>query len=276
MLILVMEIRTLEHSPLKDIYECFTDAFANYVIPLQFDEEMTMERWKLADVDYRLSYGAFEGDHLVAFIIHLKTSEELFNFGTGVIPTHRGQRLVEKMYQQIEADHAGTYSLEVIKENTKALKIYQHLGFKIKRDLISVQGVLNINTALDKHFHYDIRPLVYAEEMAKIRLYLPSVENSSDILTRYSDQYELHELRLDKKLMAYAVYYPKTGSIKEVGALSPIEENLDQLFLQMKLNGEKLRVMNIDGKAIGLISYFCDRDVNIFVSQYEMIKASCK
>lgn len=267
-----MEIRTLEHTPLKEIYECFTDAFANYVIPLQFDEEMTMERWKLADVDYRLSYGAFDGEHLVGFIIHIKTGDQLFNFGTGVIPSHRGQRLVQKMYQKIEADHGEKFSLEVIKENTRALQIYELIGFKKDRDLISVQGILNINTPVDKKYHYEVKSLNYSDEMARIRLYNPSIENSSDILLRYPDHYELHELRLEKKLVAYAVYYPKTGSIKEIGASSPVEDNLDQLFLEMKLNGEKLRVMNIDGKAKELISYFCDRDVNIFVSQHEMIK----
>ena len=183
-----MEIRTLEHTPLKDINECFTDAFANYVIALQFDEEMTMERWRLADVDYRLSYGAFDGEHLVAFIIHIKTRDQLFNFGTGVIPTHRGQRLVEKMYQRILSAHPGTYSLEVIKQNTKALRIYQHLGFEINRDLISVQGELSINTPLDKNFHYDIRTLIYSEEMKSIRLFTPSLENSSEVLLRFSDQ----------------------------------------------------------------------------------------
>lgn len=268
-----MHIRNLEHSSFKEIYQCFTDAFANYVIPLQFDEAMTRERWNLADVDYRLSYGAFDGDHLVGFILNIKINDELFNFGTGVIATHRGQRIVEKLYQKItEEQNFKIYSLEVIKQNSKALRIYQALGFTIKRDLISLQGTININNQVKKGFKYKVLPLNTTQEQETLRLYQPSIENSMEILMRHRENYELHELRVDQKLLAYVVYQPKLGSIKEIGALHPIDENLDQLMLEMKMNGEKLRVMNIDATASELISYFCDRDVNIFVSQYEMVK----
>ncbi len=269
-----MEIRTLEQTPLKDLYQCFTDAFANYVIPLQFDEEMTMERWKLAGVDYKLSYGAFDDEQLVAFILHLSKPGHLFNFGTGVIPSHRGQRLVAKFYQQIEKDlKFKNFSLEVIKQNAKALKIYQSLGFTITRDLISVQGPLNIKTPLKKKHHYHLKKLIYSDELSSLRLYEPSFENSETVLNNLPQNYELHEIRQDNKLLAYAIYHPSLASLKEIGASYPIDENLDQLFLEMKINGEKLRVMNIDVKALELISYFCDRDVNIFVSQYEMAKS---
>ena len=138
-----MEIRPLTETPLETTVECLTRAFSDYFVQMPADPIYWRKRWKGARVDYRASFGAFEKEQLVGFMIHgldfrngLYTA---FNTGTGVVPAFRGQRLVGKMYEtalpQLENRGIRACSLEVIQENEKAVKAYQKVGFSIVREL---------------------------------------------------------------------------------------------------------------------------------------------
>ena len=98
-----MKIRPLTDCPLSQIVDCLGEAFENYFVKMPSDVEFWRNRFKAARVDYNLSYGVFDQDGLVAFIIHgidqhlgQKTA---FNTGTGVIPSFRGRQLVDKIYE---------------------------------------------------------------------------------------------------------------------------------------------------------------------------------
>jgi len=99
-----MKIKSLETTSLHEIVTCFSEAFADYIIKMPNDPVFWKERWRLARVRYDLSFGAFEGDQMVGFIMigvdqdagHLTA----FNTGTGVIPAFRGRQIVDKIYEK--------------------------------------------------------------------------------------------------------------------------------------------------------------------------------
>jgi hypothetical protein len=267
-----MEIKSLENTSPLEIYQCFKSAFTDYVIPLELDQNMTLERWKLAGVDYQKSYGAFDNGECIGFILNLNLGDTLYNFGTGVTPAHRGKQLVTKIYEKLpKFDY---YSLEVIKENVRAFHLYQKLGFVIERELISVTGTLEITEETNKNLTYRVLPLSYNPSHEAIRLFNLSAENSMATLMLHPTHYELHEIKAQNELKAYAIYHPATASLRGIGAAASIAENLDQLFIKMKLSGEKVRVMNIDLKARTVLDYFQERGLEILVAQYEMLKKS--
>lgn len=271
---MTIEIKRLDQTTRLEIYEAFAKAFANYVIPVEFNQAATLQRLEIAGVRDDLSYGVFDNSNLVAFILQTSCHDILYNFGTGVIPSHRGQHLIELLYSSIENElpQFNKYTLEVIKENTKAHNLYLKLGFEKTRELLSFNGTLKIDSREENVFNYHVLPLNYTEEMASISLFPPSLEHSSCTTLKCKEVYEVHELRYGPELMAYAVFNPKQTGLKEIGAKHPIDLNLDQLFLKMKLNQENLRVMNIDEKARDFIFYLESKGLKKFITQYEMYR----
>lgn len=267
-----MEIRNLKDTSVDEIYETFVLAFTNYVIPIEFNREATKRRWKEAGVDFGLSFGAFDREKLVGFVLQAPVEKNLYNFMTGVIPSHRGLKLIPKIYEEILAHSKGfeTFSLDVIRENTTALNLYKKLQFRIKRELLTLKGTLRIREHNDQKFSYEVLPLMRLPEMEGICLSTPAMEFSYPVLKRNSHLYELHCLRNNQKLLAYAIFNPATLSLKEMGSADTLEVHLDHLFKNMKLDGESLRIMNLDSRAKNLISYFESRNLEVFVTQYEM------
>ena len=231
-----LKFTTLKHTDETAIYQAFTLAFENYVIPLEFNQYRTFERWHEAGVDFNLSYGAFHGEELVAFVLQVPVGGTLYNFGTGVIPSYRGQHLIQKIYDVIrkELPEFEKFTLEVIQENTPALSLYRKLEFEITRELISLKGTLTSVTRPEKNLTYDITPLKSTDDMQRIRLAHPSSEFSRPVLGKYPDRNELHTLKKDDDLLSYAIYTPGPMTLKEFGALDRNEKFLDQLFFQMK------------------------------------------
>lgn len=268
-----MEIRTLSGTTWETIYSAFNEAFENYVIPMSFNKETTLKRWDISSVDLDLSYGTFDQGKLVAFVLHISCPEVIYHLLIGVIPSHRGQHLIEKIYEKIEKELPHKrFTLEVIRENKKALGLYEKLGLKPKRELLSLKGILHIPET-EFPGDYVIRPLNYSAEMDRLQLSSPAFENAEVCLSQRPEFHECHCLIKDEQLLAYIIFTPLLNSIREMGALTPVDKYLDPLITKMKLNGEDLRIMNIDAESKELLNYLEKRGLELFVTQLEMTKS---
>ena len=148
-----MIVRNLSNISLEEILDAFLLAFENYFVPMPVEKEYYENRWKVARVDYNLSYGMFDGNKLVGFIIHAvdKRRGQLmaFNTGTGVIPGYRGKRIVQSIYDQALKDlkhHSIEKStLEVITKNEIAIRTYQKVGFNVYKYFKCFNGTLKLD-----------------------------------------------------------------------------------------------------------------------------------
>lgn len=145
-----MDIRNLTTTPLTTIVQCLNEAFAGYFVQLPEDVPYWENRFKAARVDYSLSFGMFEGDRLLGFIIHgideaggLKTA---FNTGTGVLQPARGYKVIDQLYAHalplLRAAGVKRCTLEVIDQNERAIHVYERIGFRIARRLRCFKGAL--------------------------------------------------------------------------------------------------------------------------------------
>lgn len=145
-----LTIRNLKGIPLGNIVDCLTTAFEGYFVQMPSDVDYWRTRYQGARVDWELSFGAFHDDQLVGFIINgVDYMEEVltaFNTGTGVIPEFRGKQIVDRLYAFafpfFEERGIKKCALEVIQENARAIKVYERIGFSIKRNLLSFKGTL--------------------------------------------------------------------------------------------------------------------------------------
>ena len=65
-----MEIRSLADTNLSDIVACLLEAFEGYFVKMPESIDYWEERFRGARVEYELSFGMFDQDRLVAFIMN--------------------------------------------------------------------------------------------------------------------------------------------------------------------------------------------------------------
>jgi ribosomal protein S18 acetylase RimI-like enzyme len=142
-----MQLRTLQHTPLSTIVDAFNKAFERYFVPIEMTEEQLAFKMKVDRTSLRYSVGAFEAEALVGFILHgvarHRGQVSAYNAGTGVLESHRGQQLAQKMYGYalplLRKAGIGYTLLEVIKENIRAQKPYKKIGFERLRTVNSYE-----------------------------------------------------------------------------------------------------------------------------------------
>ena len=143
-----MLIKSLDTVAFEEVMQCFLSSFDNYFVQLPTDQSYWRRRFILARVDWELSFGIFDENYLVGFIIHGVDNYQgqltAYNTGTGILPAYRGRGLIKEMYDFalpfLIKKGVERCLLEVIVENEIAIKAYQKTGFKITRELRSYGG----------------------------------------------------------------------------------------------------------------------------------------
>lgn len=271
------EIKNLTETPPQIIFGTFLEAFSNYFVPVPTDFDSHFERWQSSGVDFSLSYGAFINDKLVAFILHAPIKNSLFNLLTGVVPSARGQGLIDKIYSVVihELKKRGfdSISLEVISKNTPAIRVYERLGFKIERELLCFKGEMPDLSSHERNLNYQVGEVKFNKEMRTLIKYPYSPEQSEDIISKVKNVFELHEIFADQKLLAYAIYQPKSASIVQIEATEPFNQNAYSLLSQMHLRNEVIRINNVDLKNKNQVLLWSELGFGNYISQYEMKKS---
>ncbi|KAM9970632.1 hypothetical protein ACTFIR_002494 [Dictyostelium discoideum] len=144
---------------LKELTDVFNFSFSDYVIKFVLTEESLSQKIQGDGISMDHSIGIYnENDEnkLEGFVLlapdNFKNPTKLYNSATGVIPTARGNKLIEKSFSQMKSifkeDGIKSIVLEVIQTNPRAIKVYENCGFKITRELHSYKGDLNRDSLL--------------------------------------------------------------------------------------------------------------------------------
>ncbi len=277
-----MEIITLEGIPLSEITVCFNEAFSDYFIKFSATESYLQQRWKGAGVDFSLSAGVSDNGKLVGFIVNgirdcngMKTA---YNTGTGVIPSHRGNGLTEKMYQflkpKFRENGMQSLLLEVIQENEKAIHLYEKVGLKIKRGLYCYSGEVKVEipkTTQDKVFkkleipEWDSFKSFYDFE--------PAWDNKNIAIKTCEELFSFYGVEKNKKLIAFAIVKDKNLNLSQFG-VHPDFRNQGVgkfLFYHLSTLYSSLKVINVDASAVGVIKFIERVGLKNTVNQYEMV-----
>lgn len=141
-------IKSLEQVSVRNITDAFNHAFSDYMVPVNLAEAHMQLKMRQEQIDPQWSMGAFDGDRLVGLVLHgLRRRDgvlHLYNGGTGVCPGYRGRKLTQSMYAWLlpkAVTHGvGTITLEAITTNSKALHVYDEIGFKKTRHYLLWKG----------------------------------------------------------------------------------------------------------------------------------------
>lgn len=267
-----MEIRSLSKTPLQEIIDCLLISFEDYFVPMPSDINYWRDRFKGARVDLDLSYGAFDAEKLVGFIIHgiddyngLRTA---FNTGTGVIPGFRGQKVVDQIYTyaipQLQQKGIQQCALEVIQDNHRAIRVYERIGFSITRNFLCFKGQLSqaIETthltpvSFESVQHLRADHQYYSWDNVKA-----AIQTAGSIYTTYLVEEEGKEL-------GFFTVNPKNGY------LAQYEAEVDAfplLLASIQSIHPEVRVNNVDQERAEVVLFFLSAGLDNHIDQYEMV-----
>lgn len=276
-----MEIKTLENTSVSEILNAFNLAFSDYVTPLQLTENQLKNKIIAEDVDLNWSVGAFENNQLIGYILHGWRNNKLYNGGTGVIPEFRGKQITAKLYdfifEKIKNTSISSIQLEVITENTKAISIYEKIGFEKIRTLNYYKGTLNFESFVSSKDELEC----IETELNNINTttdYHPSWQNNSVSISNLSKIEDIKYFQLfhKKKNIGFLIFNATSKKIHQI----KIDENefdrralisKELFYIISKKYSNTFVVTNIDESSVNTNEIFESVGLSCFLKQYEMI-----
>jgi ribosomal protein S18 acetylase RimI-like enzyme len=225
------------------------------------------------------SVGAFEDNQLVGFILHgydvVDGVKMVYNAGTGVIPSFRGQGITRALYQYLIPllQNVGihTHLLEVIDNNFPAINIYKSTGFRNVRTLCAFKttAVITEGAAVQVK-EIDALPLAAAFYSSK-----PSWQNSTASVERDRESHRLIGAFQNEALVGFAAYMPATGRVRQcaVHASCRRQKVGTALFYYMQQNSgtKSLVITGVDEAYEPAMKFFGALHVEPFLRLHEMV-----
>ncbi len=271
-----MNASTLNHTTIDEVIAAFLLAFEGYYVKMPTDYDYYKTRWKAAGVDLGRSYGMFDGDQLVAFIIHAVDERAgqltAFNTGTGVLPAYRGRRLVKALYQYALPDlkqHGFEHSsLEVITKNEKAIRAYQSVGFTISRHYKCFAGKVKTDVNEPFELHEKALATVNWDALPNQAFYSWDFQQGP-ILAGNNTFYEVWH---DGRPEAFFLLNPERTRLLQFDLLATANsEAWNRLFSAIKQTAaDKISTINVDDRLTDKVAALHSVGLEITVEQFQM------
>jgi GNAT superfamily N-acetyltransferase len=269
-----MKVKSLKHIKFDTLLDCFFLAFENYFVPLPTDRAYYKERWKMAKVDYRFSYGMFDGEQLVGFIINAidpRNGEMIaFNTGTGVLPNYRGKKITKSIYDfalsDLKANGINKCLLEVIILNKAAIKSYQSIGFEITRAYKCFSGSFNTNKKNSGELLKIPKEQFNWNNLPNQNNY--SWDNQKETVS--AGEYEYYHILNNEALESYFIIDSKTGYIPQLDCFNPSNESWNNLFTAIQSVSQKVKINNVDTSLTEKMNHINHSGLTNTIDQHEM------
>lgn len=269
-----MIVKELKNIEFDIIVDCFLKSFENYYVKVPTDKNYYKNRWEIAKVDYALSYGMFDRKKLVGFIINAIDTRNgkkiAFNTGTGVLPEYRGKRITKSIYDfamsDLKMNGVSKCSLEVIIENTKAIKSYQSIGFDICKTFNCFGGEIKLNSIEKIELNKVDHNTFDWEKLPNQDLY--SWDFKSEVIK--NEDYEYYQVIKDNFAESFFVVNPKNKYLAQFEILKESEGCLNRLFQGIREVSNFIKIINIDSRLNKKINFINSIGLMNTVNQYEM------
>jgi GNAT superfamily N-acetyltransferase len=270
-----MTVKNLSNISFDELLDCFLLAFENYYVKMPTDRNYYKERWKAAKVDFNFSYGMFEKEKLVGFIIHAidkrKGTLTAFNTGTGVIPEHRGKRIINSIYKyafkDLKQNGIKKIKLEVITENKIAVRSYETIGFQICKKFNCFNGTIKTQKTEKVELKEIDSNEIKWEELPNQELY--SWDNQKESLL--NGNYNYFQVLNNNKAESFFIIKPESGYLAQLDLLNSRNTDCwERLFAAIKQISTTIKLNNVDERLVDKINRLNLIGLENKINQYEM------
>ncbi|MGL4582939.1 MAG: GNAT family N-acetyltransferase [Flavobacterium sp.] len=274
------QYRFLKSVNLEELLQVFNKSFSDYVVPMKLSMEQLRDKIKAEGIDLTISVGAFCNKELVGFILHAKNNDYLYNAGTGVLPSFRGNNLTTKMYDYaiplFKSFNMRKINLEVVSSNETACKSYRKIGFKKWRVLNSIRGVVSIKTLKFEDVEgLQISNLPYYEYLISFaeKDIIPTWENNEFCIHNFETSLTIRKATINgTTTVGYIIFDAKANKILQIWVKEAYRRKGIGSYLIKELigNDRSFLVTNIDGQNFGIHSFFKSVGGEPYLEQVEM------
>lgn len=270
-----MTVKSLENIEFEKLIECFLLAFTNYYVDMPQSAEYYKKRWSHTKVDLKLSYGMFDGENLVGFIINGIDMRNGFltayNAGTGVLPDYRKRKIINKIYDHaiplMKAKGIKKCLLEVITKNEIAIRSYKNIGFEISRTLKCFSGELDTIHFKDQLIE---KPMTEIEFTTLPNQQYYSWDHHKNSIISNTD-YKYYQIEKQAKPIAYFIINDSTGQLAQFDIFDNKLSHWGTLFSGIQRISKQLKINNIDNQLHNKINTLQSLALDNKIDQYEMV-----
>ncbi len=168
----------------------------------------------------------------------------------------------------------------MLQHNTKAISVYQKIGFKVTRELNYFvwknEELKNEIKNSDALYLIDRFEINKHDTIPDFWDFYPSWQNSFESIHRASEDFINLGVFADKKLIGYCVFEPNSGDITQIAVDKAHRRNgIASLLLHEvnKLNkNTKTKLINSDITCRSMVDFLKTKNIEITGKQFEMIK----
>ncbi|HVF46586.1 MAG TPA: GNAT family N-acetyltransferase [Pyrinomonadaceae bacterium] len=282
------DCRFLSEDHLPQLYEAFSQAFSDYVIPFALTKEQFRNHISLNGVDLQRTVGCFDGERIIGFWLNgfgdWNGKPTVYDAGTGVVPERRRQGLSKTMFDVLLRTFAVNgieqFLLEVVTTNAAAVELYRNLDFRPVRELALLQCDGDLKT--DAPIPADIEICEISEpdwgHLCSFADGQPSWQNSVPAIRRSLVMKRILGAFFDESCVGYVAFSSRFGRLAQIA----FDENYRNrgvgtaLLRQMQENtaeGFSMQAINIDRSLDYAFRFFLNRGFYERLRQHEMIRA---
>lgn len=279
-------LRSLKPLDLTEMYIAFLDAFSDYPVSFKLTKEQFVRKFvEKLKIDFSLSIGAYDYDALTGFIFtsvnHYEGKLTAYNGGTGVRPNYRGNKLTIQMYDYLKPllreRKIKQCVLEVLTENTRAIKAYEQVGFESTKYFKCFKLSQTPTKSRDSNFTLNIFSKSYPDwhTYEKFSEYNPSFLDSQQMILSNLANEEIIEAHHENQCVGYAIFQPSFGRISQIGVHPDFRNkgigSAIIAYIYDRSLQKNLTVININKEAKNTIAFFSHIGFENQLNQYEMV-----
>ena len=143
-----MIIKKLSQCTLDEVLTAWNDGFEGYLVPIKLNLDVFLARLVGEGLSPDQSIVVFDENKPVGILLNgfrtIDGEKIAWNGGTGVATDYRGKgvsrALMDETLAIYEQENVEIATLEVIKENERAIKLYEKYGYEISDRLLFISG----------------------------------------------------------------------------------------------------------------------------------------
>jgi ribosomal protein S18 acetylase RimI-like enzyme len=144
--------KKLAECTIQDIISAWNRGFEGYFVQIDMNPELFFNRLVNEGLSLMHSIVAFEGEEPVAIVLNgfrvVDGKKTAWNGGTGIETSYRGsgvsKQLMEEILKIYSEERVEIATLEAIKENERAIRLYEKFGYVRTDTLVYASGILDI------------------------------------------------------------------------------------------------------------------------------------
>jgi ribosomal protein S18 acetylase RimI-like enzyme len=280
-------IKNLSNVTIPEIHKAWTDAFSDYVVPVNLSVEKLTYMLDRRGCDLNISFGAFDNGELVGFILNGigQWNEKMtaYDTGTGLVKKYRRRGIATKLFDEslplLREKNIKQYLLEVIQTNNSAIDLYRKKGFEVTREfncyVVSRKDIQIQETTLNSEFPIQKINTPDWDLFSTFWDFPPSWQNSIDSIKRKLDHFTILGMSDKGKIIGYGIIENPTGDIPQIAIESSFRRKGLATTLIKNLiehsKSDEIRIINTDSANTPFERFTDSINISSDLGQYEMV-----